>query len=194
MALHAVGDVDERITDIDRPRAERAVVELLAALGRDPAGAHLADTPRRVVGALVERLTPRPFRATTFPNDEHYDELVLVRDIPFESLCEHHLLPFRGVAHVGYLPGGRLIGLSKLARIVDAVARDLQVQERMTVQIADWLERELRPRGIGVVLTAEHSCMTTRGALATGALTTTSRFIGVLTEDDRLQGRFFGGG
>jgi GTP cyclohydrolase I len=186
----ALRPVHEPAGEFDRGRAERAVAELLAAFGRDPSGPHLTETPRRVVDAFAERLTPKQFRATTFPNDEGYDELVLVRDIPFGSLCEHHLLPFRGVAHVGYLPGDRLIGLSKLARIVDAVSRDLQVQERMTMQIAERLERELRPRGVGVVLRAEHTCMTTRGALATGSQTTTSRFTGALTDDERLRSRF----
>jgi len=191
-ALHAVDDDAPLIGRvIDVARAERAVSELLAAFGRDPRDAHLIETPRRVVGAFAERLTPVSFRATTFPNDDGYDELVLVRDIPFESLCEHHLLPFRGVAHVGYLPGERIIGLSKLARIVDTVSRDLQVQERMTVQVAEWLENELRPRGVGVVLSAEHTCMTARGARAVGAQTTTSRFTGVLTQDDEARARFF---
>src|SRR3954471_22560492 len=104
---------------IDVPAAEEAVVALLAALGQDPLDEHAADTPRRVVAAYAELLTPCPFTLTTFPNDEGYDELVLARDIPFHSLCQHHLLPFRGVAHVGYLPGDRILGLSKLARVVE---------------------------------------------------------------------------
>lgn len=193
-SLYAVEDDRPASSVIDIARAERAVADLLAALGRDPHTEHLAETPRRVVAAFAERLTPQPFHATTFPNDDGYDELVLVRDIPFRSLCEHHLLPFHGVAHVGYLPGERIVGLSKLARIVDVVGRDLQVQERMTMQVARWLERELRPRGVGVVLTAEHTCMTSRGALAAGAVTTTSRFTGELADDAALRDRFLHAG
>src|SRR5437764_1163070 len=124
---------------IDLPKAERAVADLLAALGQDLSSEHLRGTPRRVAQAYEELLTPRPFTPTTFPNDEGYDELVLARDIPFHSLCQHHLLPFYGVAHVGYLPGERILGLSKLARVVEHFARRFQVQERLTKQIGDWL-------------------------------------------------------
>ncbi|MEN2737162.1 GTP cyclohydrolase I [Microbacterium sp. X-17] len=165
---------------VDRPRAEAAITELLHALGRDTADPQLADTPRRVAAAFAELLDAPPLRATTFPNDEGYDDLVLVRDIPFTSLCAHHLLPFRGVAHVGYLPGHRLLGLSKLARAVEHFSRDLQLQERLTVQIADYLDDELEPRGVGVVLEAEHLCMAVRGVRAPGATTRTSRFTGEL--------------
>ena len=165
---------------VDRPRAEAAVAELLRAFGRDTADPQLADTPRRVAAAFAELLDSPALRPTTFPNDEGYDDLVLVRDIPFTSLCAHHLLPFRGVAHVGYLPGGRLLGLSKLARAVEHFSRDLQLQERLTVQIADYLDGELEPRGVGVVLEAEHLCMAVRGVRAPGATTRTSRFTGEL--------------
>ena len=113
---------------IDPAAAERAVRDLLVALGRNPDSEHLSDTPRRVAGAFTELLTPEPFDLTTFANDEGYDELVLARDIPFQSLCQHHLLPFHGVAHVGYVPAERILGLSKLARVVELFARDLQVQ------------------------------------------------------------------
>ena len=164
----------------DRRRAEAAVVELLAAVGHGTDDPNLADTPRRVAAAYRELLERKPLRLTTFPNDEGYDALVLVRDIPFTSLCAHHLLPFRGVAHVGYVPGDRLLGLSKLARIVEHFARDLQLQERLTVQIADCLETELAPGGVGVVLEAEHLCMSVRGVQAAGARTHTSRFTGAL--------------
>src|SRR5688500_2523074 len=160
--------------DIDLARAERAVTDLLAALGQDPDDEHTRDTPRRVAAAYAELLTPRSFNPTTFPNDEGYDELVLARDIPFHSLCEHHMLPFTGVAHVGYIPGDRILGLSKLARVVDLFARDLQVQERLTKQVADWLQHELAPRGVGVVLEAEHLCMSLRGVEAAGSVTVTS--------------------
>jgi GTP cyclohydrolase I len=176
---------------VDTVRAERAVWELLRALGRDPADPHLADTPRRVAGAFRELLTPRPFNFTTFPNDERYDELVLARSIPVHSLCQHHLLPFTGVAHVGYLPGDRILGLSKLARVVEHFARDLQVQERLTQQVADWLLEHLRPKGVGVVIEAEHLCMSLRGVQATGARTVTSALHGVLREDGRSRQEFF---
>jgi GTP cyclohydrolase IA len=176
---------------IDRPAAERAVHALLVALGRDPHDEHLADTPRRVAGALAELLTPQSFQPTTFPNDEGYDELVIARDIPFHSLCQHHLLPFHGVAHVGYLPGERIVGLSKLARVVERFARDLQVQERLTKQVADWLQTELRPKGVGVVLEAEHLCMTLRGVHAHGARTLTSALHGRLRDDARSRAELF---
>lgn len=176
---------------IDLDAAERAVADLLVALGHDPADEHLADTPRRVAGAYAELLTPRPFDATTFPNDEGYDELVLARDIPFQSLCQHHLLPFHGVAHVGYLPAGRILGLSKLARVVELFSRGLQVQERLTQQVADWLDQRLAPRGVGVVLEAEHLCMSHRGVRARGSRTVTSAVHGLLREDGRSRQEFF---
>lgn len=185
--LHAVEVSD---SGIQVKRAEAAVSELLAALGRDVSDPNLQETPRRVVASFVEQLTPREFSMTTFANDDGYDELVLVRDIPFHSLCEHHLLPFRGVAHVGYLPGDRIVGISKLARTVELFSRDLQVQERLTKQIADYLEDKLQPRGVGVVLEAEHMCMTLRGAQAAGSITTTSTFKGALTKDSALRRRF----
>lgn len=169
-----------RAPAIDCDAATRAVTDLLDALGLDRRDAGLADTPRRVVDMFAELLTPEPFRPTTFPNDAGYDELVLVSDIRFTSLCEHHLLPFRGVAHVGYLPGDRIVGLSKLARLVHAVARRPQVQERMTAQIADWLRDHLDPRGVGVVVEAEHLCMSIRGVQAEGARTVTSTLYGLL--------------
>lgn len=114
--------------EIDLVAAEQAVADLLIALGKEPAGEHLADTPRRVAKSYAELLTPPAFELTTFPNDEGYDELVLARSIPVNSLCEHHLLPFHGVAHIGYLPGDRILGLSKLARVVELFARDLQAR------------------------------------------------------------------
>lgn len=173
----------------DRERAEAAVADLLGALGRDIATEHLAETPRRVVDALVEMLTPRPFTLTTFENDDAYADLVLVRDIRFTSLCEHHMLPFHGVAHVAYVPGERLVGLSKLARIVEWHSRDLQVQERLTSRIADHLEHGLTPRGVGVVLEAEHLCMSLRGVQSVGSRTVTSAFRGCLIDDAEQQRR-----
>jgi GTP cyclohydrolase I len=135
-------------------------------------------------------LQPEPFEATTFPNDGGYDELVVVKDIPFWSLCEHHLLPFHGIAHVAYLPGERIVGLSKLARIVDTFSRDLQVQERLTAQIADWLTATLRPKGVGVVLEAEHLCMVMRGVKKSGTRTKTSAVRGTLRTDARTRAEF----
>jgi GTP cyclohydrolase I len=186
--LHRLRVVDEVI---DREAATNAIFDLLVALGRDPSSEHLVETPRRVVDALAELLTPEPFDLTTFPNDEHYDELVLVRDIPFRSLCEHHLLPFHGVAHVGYLPSERILGLSKLARVVDHFAADLQTQERLTMQVAGWLEEHLRPKGVGVVMEADHMCMSLRGVRASGAHTLTSSVHGVLRDDARSRQEFF---
>jgi GTP cyclohydrolase IA len=175
---------------VDLMAAADAAHDLLQALGGDIDAEGLRDTPRRVAAAFAELLTPQPFEATTFPNDEGYDELVVARGIPFHSLCEHHLIPFVGVAHVAYLPGERIVGLSKLARVVEHFARRLQVQERMTVQIADWLEQELHPRGVGVVLDAEHFCMTIRGVQKPGARTTTSALRGIVRDDPRTRGEF----
>jgi GTP cyclohydrolase I len=185
--LHVLRDRDT----VDVPAAERAVADLLRALGRDPSGLHLAETPRRVAAAYAEMLTAPQFDLTTFPNDEGYDELVLATAIPVQSLCEHHLMPFSGVAHIGYLPGDRILGLSKLVRVLDLFARDLQVQERLTQQVADWLRDNLAPRGVGVVIEAEHQCMSLRGVRARGARTTTSALHGRLREDARSRQEFF---
>ena len=182
---------DATVPGVDRERAERAVAELLDALGADVGTEALRETPRRVAATFAQLLRPEPFRATTFPNDGGYDELVVVSDIAFSSLCEHHLLPFVGVAHVGYLPGERIVGLSKLPRLVEHRARRLQVQERLTAEIANWLERTLRPRGVGVVMEATHMCMSLRGVRQPGALTTTSALRGRLREDPRTRQEFF---
>jgi len=176
---------------IDLAAAERAVNDLLVALGEDPDAEHTRDTPRRVAAAYAELLTPRSFNLTTFPNDEDYDELVLARDIPVHSLCLHHLLPFTGVAHVGYLPGERILGLSKLARVVELFARNLQVQERLTKQVADWLQLHLQPKGVGVVIEAEHLCMSLRGVQALGSTTVTSTLHGVLRDKASSRAEFF---
>jgi GTP cyclohydrolase I len=177
--------------EVDLPAAQRAVADLLVALGKDPASEHLSATPRRVAHAYAELLTPREFDLTTFPNDEGYDELVLAKSIPVHSLCEHHLLPFHGIAHIGYLPGQRILGLSKLARVVDLFARDLQVQERLTQQVADALQEHLAPQGVGVVIEAEHLCMSLRGVQATGSRTVTSALHGLLRQDARSRQEFF---
>jgi GTP cyclohydrolase IA len=184
-AHHASPDADPgRATagQVDRPRAEGAVRELLLALGRDPDSAALHDTPRRVAAAYTELLCCPDVDLTTFPNDQGYEDLVLARDIELHSLCEHHLLPITGVAHVGYLPGPQILGLSKLARVVEAVSRDLQIQERMTVQIANWLDQHLQPRGVAVVIEADHACLALRGIKRTGVTTITSALRGELRE------------
>lgn len=177
--------------DEEPSRAERAVADLLRALGQDPSSEALRETPRRVAASFEELLSPTPFRATTFANDGGYDELVVVSDIAFSSLCEHHLLPFTGVAHVAYLPDERIIGLSKLPRLVESRARRLQVQERLTVEIANWLEEELRPRGVGVVIEAHHACMGVRGVRQPGACTSTSALRGRVRDDPRTRQEFF---
>jgi len=176
---------------IDLAGAELAVRDLLIALGQDPDSEHLRETPRRVASAYAELLTPQAFDLTTFANDEGYEELVVARAIPFQSLCEHHMLPFHGVAHVGYLPDQRIVGLSKLARIVDRFARGLQVQERLTKQVADWLDSNLHPKGVGVVIEAEHQCMTLRGVRAHESRTITSALQGHLRHDTAARLEFF---
>jgi GTP cyclohydrolase I len=183
-----------RIVDaskLDIVAAERAALDLLRAIGADVDSPGLRGTPRRVAASFAELVTPADFSATSFPNEGGYDELVVVRDIPFHTLCMHHLLPFHGQAHVAYLPGERIIGISKLARVVEAFARDLQVQERMTVQIADWMEENLKPRGVGVVLSAEHMCMTIRGVRKPGSRTVTSTLRGSLRDDARTRQELF---
>ncbi|MBO0813256.1 MAG: GTP cyclohydrolase I FolE [Microlunatus sp.] len=185
-ALHVARAGDR----IDLERAEDAAADFLRALGVDLENEQLRATPRRMAAAWAEMLTPRPFDLTTFPNDEEYDELVLARDIPFRSVCEHHLLPFTGRACVGYLPGKRILGLSKLARVVEHFACRPQTQERLTKQIADWLQEQLTPRAVGVVMTAEHSCMTLRGVQATGSSTVTSTLLGQLRADPRSRQEF----
>ena len=170
--------------------ATAAAHDMLTALGLPVDSEEMADTPRRLVQAYAELLTPEPFAMTTFPNTEEYDELVLVRDIPLRSVCEHHLLPFVGVAHVGYLPAARIVGLSKLARTVDHVARGAQTQERLTSQVADHLQQHLSPLGVGVVVEAEHTCMSVRGVRAAGARTVTARLLGRVREDPATRAEF----
>ncbi len=175
---------------IDVAAVARAVHDMLLALGQDLTDESLQDTPRRVAATYAELLQPSSFNLTTFPNDEQYDEMVIARGIPFSSLCEHHLLPFAGVAHVAYLPGDRILGLSKLARVVEMFARRLQVQERLTKQVAAWLQQHVQPKGVGVVLEAEHTCMSIRGVRAAGTETVTSALLGVLRDDPRTRAEF----
>ena len=175
---------------IDLAGAEKASRDLLHALGISTDDETMAGTPRRMAKAYAEFFTPRPFDLTTFPNDGEYDELVLARDIPFRSVCEHHLLPFHGRAAVGYFPKDRILGLSKLARVVGHIAARPQVQERLTTQVAGWLEQQLEPRGVGVVVEAEHTCMTLRGVQAAGSTTVTSAMLGSLRRDARSRQEF----
>jgi GTP cyclohydrolase IA len=185
-AVRVVRDTD----GVDLTAAERAATQFLHALGIRTDSESLRRTPARMARAYAELFSPRPFDLTTFPNDEGYDELVLARAIPLRSVCEHHLLPFVGTAHVGYLPGRRILGLSKLARVVEHFACRPQVQERLTKQVADWLQEHLEPQGVGVVIEAEHTCMTLRGVQATGSTTLTSTLLGALRTDARSRGEF----
>jgi GTP cyclohydrolase I len=176
------------VAPFDGARAEAAVRELLFAIGEDPDREGLRDTPARVARAYAEvtagiRMQPSDVLSTTF--EMGHDELVLVRDIEMWSLCEHHLLPFTGVAHIGYIPGanGRVVGLSKLARLLEVFARRPQVQERLTTQVADALEELLEPMGTVVVIEAQHLCMSSRGVRKAGAATVTSSVRGILRSD-----------
>src|SRR5580704_13314332 len=177
---------------VDGERVQELVAELLVAIGEDPTREGLVATPRRVA-AMYEELfagideDPGTYLTVTFAAE--HDEMVMVRDIPFASLCEHHMVPFMGKVHVGYIPGedGRITGLSKLARLVDVYARRLQVQERMTTQIADTMEKALGPRGVLVVVEAEHLCMSMRGVKKPGTLTITSAVRGLFRDDPRTR-------
>ena len=178
-------------SEFDLAAAEQAAAAFLGALGVDLDTEGLGATPARMARAYAELFTPRSFDLTMFGNDAAYDELIIARSVPVHSVCEHHLLPFIGVAHVGYLPGERILGLSKLARVVELFARRPQVQERLTQQVADWLQDHVAPRGVGVVLEAEHLCMTMRGVGAFGATTVTSALHGQLRSDAASRTEFF---
>ncbi|MCL4508766.1 MAG: GTP cyclohydrolase I FolE [Chloroflexi bacterium] len=185
----------EGATGVDQDRIRKAVVEIIAAIGEDPNREGLRDTPRRVAQMYAEAFSglhtdPRETLRTTF--SEPGEEMIVVRDIPFSSLCEHHFLPFLGHAHIGYIPRGRVVGLSKLARAVEAVAHRPQLQERMTGQIADAVMLALKPLGAAVILEAEHLCMTIRGVKKPGSVTVTSAMRGVfrssaVTREEFLQ-------
>ena len=180
------------VATLDKDRIRRAVVELLSAVGEDPTREGLVDTPRRIADLYDEVLEGRhqdPRELLQVGFDENHQEMVIVRDIAFYSLCEHHLLPFHGTFHVGYIPRGRVVGISKLARVVDAYARRLQLQERLTSQIADVLMDELKPVGVAVLGSAEHLCMTMRGVKKPGTKVITSATRGVFrtTEATRLE-------
>lgn len=174
----------------DLAAATRAAADLLTALGVPTDTESTHETPARMARAYAEMLTPRDFEVTTFPNTEGYDELLVARSLPVESVCEHHMLPFTGVAHVGYVPADRILGLSKFARVVEMFAKRPQTQERLTRQITDWLQDRLAPLGIGVVIEAAHSCMSLRGVHAPGSTTVTSAVHGLLREDARTRAEF----
>jgi GTP cyclohydrolase I len=192
-ALHAV-PTRPRVTHVrpapDLAAAEEAAESFMRALGVPVDDPDLTDTPGRLARAYAELLRVPEYDFTTFANTEGYDELVLVEDIPMQSLCEHHLLPFWGVAHVGYLPSARIVGLSKLARTVDHFARRPQTQERLTMQVARHLDDQLSPRGVGVVIEAEHACMTLRGARAHQTRTITSSMLGHLRSEPAARAEF----
>jgi GTP cyclohydrolase I len=181
--------------NVSRADAEAAVRTLLRWSGEDPAREGLLDTPKRVVKAYEDwfsgyALDPDDYLARTFEEVEGYDELIVLRDIQFESHCEHHMAPIIGRAHVGYLPNGKVVGISKLARVVEAYARRFQVQEKMTAQIAGCIQRALNPLGVGVVVEAAHECMTTRGVHKRGVSMVTSTMLGTFREDARTRGEF----
>lgn len=183
---------DAARTADDRKRAEEAVRELIRWIGDDPAREGLASTPRRVVDAFLEYFRgyeecPETYLTRTFEQVGGYDEIVLLRDIPFNSHCEHHLAPIMGKAHVAYLPKDKVVGISKLARVVHAYAKRLQVQERLTAEIADCIQKVLEPVGVAVVVEATHACMTCRGVETPGVIMTTSRMMGVFRDDDKAR-------
>ncbi|GAA1660949.1 GTP cyclohydrolase I FolE [Fodinicola feengrottensis] len=183
-------DVQVVDSPVGLPAAARAAEDFLAALGVSCDNPEMRRSPQRMAEAYAAMLTPRPFEVTTFPNDEGYDELIVVKSIPMQSVCEHHLLPFTGIAHVGYIPADRIVGLSKIARIVEKFARRPQVQERLTKQVANWFEDQLSPKGVGVVIEAEHMCMTLRGVRAAGAITKTSALSGVIKDVPQSRAEF----
>lgn len=179
-----------------REEAEKAVEVLLRWTGDDPAREGLLDTPRRVVSAFEQYFSgydidPAEFLSRTFEEVDGYDEMVVLRDIRLESHCEHHLAPFIGRAHVAYLPNRRVVGISKLARLVDAYSKRLQIQEKLTAQIANTLEEVLQPKGVAVVIEAQHQCMTMRGVHKPGVTMQTSRMLGLFRQDPRTRQEFF---
>ena len=180
---------------VSQAQAEDAIKLLLRWAGDNPEREGLLDTPTRVAKAYKEwfggyTMKPEEYLKRTFEEVEGYDEMVILRDIEFESHCEHHMAPIIGVAHVGYIPNGRVVGISKLARVVEAYAKRLQVQEKMTAQIANCILDVLQPKGVGVVVVAKHECMTTRGVHKTGVSMVTSKMLGSFREDARTRAEF----
>ena len=185
-------DTPRERSDEERARAKEAVRELLRWVGDDPDREGLLDTPRRVVDAFLEYFkgyeqNPEEYLTRTFEQVGGYDEIILLREIPFHSHCEHHMAPILGKAHVAYLPRDKVVGISKLARVVHAYAKRLQVQERLTAEIADCIHKVLDPHGVAVVVEATHACMTCRGVETPGVIMTTSRMMGVFREDDKAR-------
>ena len=181
--------------DVSREQAEDAIRTLLRWSGEDPTREGLLDTPARVARAYRDwfsgyTLDPDEYLRRTFEEVAGYDEMIVLRDIEFESHCEHHMAPIIGKVHIGYLPDGKVVGISKLARVVDAYARRFQVQEKMTAQIAGCIERVLQPRGVGVVIVGAHECMTTRGVHKRGVSMITSKMLGTFREDARTRSEF----
>jgi GTP cyclohydrolase I len=188
-------DLCSKSARVMREEVEDAVRKLITWAGDDPDREGLVDTPRRVVKAYEElfsgyQVDPTDYLERTFEETDGYDEMIVLRDIAFVSHCEHHILPVLGKAHVAYLPNRRVVGISKLARVVEAYARRLQIQERMTAQIANAIETALKPRGIAVVVEAEHQCMTTRGVMKPGVSMVTSRMLGAFREDAKTRLEF----
>jgi GTP cyclohydrolase I len=180
---------------VSQAQAEDAIKLLLRWAGDDPSREGLLDTPKRVAKAYKEwfggyTMNPAEYLKRTFEEVAGYDEMVILRDIEFESHCEHHMAPIIGVAHVGYIPNGRVVGISKLARVVEAYAKRLQVQEKLTAQIARCILEELKPKGVGVVVVAKHECMTTRGVHKTGVSMVTSKLLGSFRDDARTRAEF----
>ena len=180
---------------VSQAQAEDAIKLLLRWAGDNPEREGLLDTPKRVAKAYKEwfggyTMKPEDYLKRTFEEVEGYDEMVILRDIEFESHCEHHMAPIIGVAHVGYIPNGRVVGISKLARVVEAYAKRLQVQEKMTAQIANCIQTVLKPKGVGVVIVAKHECMTTRGVHKTGVSMVTSKLLGSFRDDARTRAEF----
>ena len=188
-------DSGEVKCEVSRNEAEAAVRKLIQWAGDDPNREGLLDTPKRVTKAFEEffsgyAIDPTDYLSRTFEETDGYDEMIVLRDIAFISHCEHHILPVVGKAHVSYLPDKRVVGISKLARVVEAFAKRLQIQERMTAQIANAIEDALQPRGIAVVIEAEHQCMTTRGVMKPGVSMVTSRMLGAFRDDAKTRLEF----
>lgn len=193
MAIHHFSDTADASASVDLDRIERAFREIIAAIGEDPGREGLLDTPARVARMYAElfeglRIDPRSLLDVRF--EVGHDEMVILKDIPFYSVCEHHFMPFHGIAAVGYIPDGRIVGLSKLARLVEAYARRPQVQEQLTGQIADTLMEALEPDGVAVIIEAEHLCMTQRGVKKPGARMVTSATRGLFRNNDVTRSEF----
>jgi GTP cyclohydrolase IA len=196
MSIETVENIEQKLISLpSRAEAESAVKTLLAWIGENPNREGLQDTPKRVIDAYQDFFSgyqenPETYLSKTFTETSGYRDMVLLNDLRFESHCEHHMVPIIGRAHVAYLPDKRIVGLSKLARVVDVFAKRLQIQESMTVQIANAIDQALKPRGVAVVIQANHHCMSTRGVHKTDQLTTTRHFIAAFRDDQHLKHEF----